>query len=209
LLIIKLFHESKSQAGQESFVLSVLNEKHNGTYLEIGAFDAFENSNTFLLETQFNWSGIAIEIQKRRAKKYNKMRRNKCLSADALTLDYDSVLEASQLGTEIDYLQLDIEPAVNTYTCLSRIPFSKYRFKTITFEHDLYCDIKNRKYQSGALSLLNNYGYVRVVENVKNQGNPFEDWYVHSDHTTFLKNIRNLKNVEWVDLFDTTYRTSQ
>lgn len=55
--------ESHSQAGQDLFVIAMLQGKRNGTFLEIGANHLQGFSNTFLLEKQFGFSGTSIDIQ--------------------------------------------------------------------------------------------------------------------------------------------------
>ena len=50
-----------SEAGQDLFVLAMLNNKQNGTFLEIGAQHPVYYSNTWLLETQYQWSGVSID----------------------------------------------------------------------------------------------------------------------------------------------------
>ena len=52
---IEEISENFSQAYQDMFVLSMLDGKRNGYYLEIGAFDGISLSNTYLLEK--NWMG--------------------------------------------------------------------------------------------------------------------------------------------------------
>jgi FkbM family methyltransferase len=53
--------QSKAQIKQDLFVLSELNFKHNGFFVEFGATDGMSMSNTFLLEKEFNWNGILAE----------------------------------------------------------------------------------------------------------------------------------------------------
>jgi hypothetical protein len=50
----------------------------------------------------------------------------------------------------------------------------------ITYEHDSYAD--GQMYKHKAKELLESHGYTLVVEDVKNVGNPFEDWYVDSTY---------------------------
>lgn len=61
LQILELLPESKSQLRQDIFVLSYLNFKHNGYFVEFGAADGIINSNTYLLEKKFGWRGILSE----------------------------------------------------------------------------------------------------------------------------------------------------
>ena len=52
---------STSQLGQDLEVLKVYTNKENGFFIEIGASDGIELSNTYLLETKYNWKGICCE----------------------------------------------------------------------------------------------------------------------------------------------------
>lgn len=184
---MKLQSRSQSQAGQESFVLSALDFKRDGSFVEVGSWHPRQDSNTHLLEKKYGWRGIAFEIDRGFAKLYNSRRKSHCFCTDATKVDFRSIFHASGMPKTIDYLQLDIEPAENTLSALRRIPFDEFRFSVITFEHDLYRDAENLKVQEQAFELLNAEGYVRVVQNVKYRGMPFEDWYV--DPMTVTKNL--------------------
>ena len=52
---------NKSQFGQDQHVINVFNEKQNGFFIEVGAYDGVSMSNTYLLEYQYGWKGICIE----------------------------------------------------------------------------------------------------------------------------------------------------
>lgn len=56
-----LLKKSRSQLRQDLFVLSELNFKRNGYFVEFGATDGVGLSNTYLLESEYNWSGILAE----------------------------------------------------------------------------------------------------------------------------------------------------
>lgn len=50
-----------SQIGQDLEVLKFYNNKKEGYFIEIGASDGIELSNTYLLEKMYNWKGICVE----------------------------------------------------------------------------------------------------------------------------------------------------
>ncbi|GAB4363582.1 MAG: hypothetical protein Kow0026_28230 [Oricola sp.] len=52
---------SKSQLRQDLFVLSEIGMKRNGFFVEFGATNGVELSNTYLLETRYGWRGILSE----------------------------------------------------------------------------------------------------------------------------------------------------
>ena len=55
---------SKSQIAQDLFVLSQCGFKKNGFFIEFGATDGVELSNSYLLEKNFDWRGILAEPAK-------------------------------------------------------------------------------------------------------------------------------------------------
>lgn len=52
---------SYSQLGQDLRVVEFYKKKENGFFIEIGASDGIQLSNTYLLETQYKWKGICCE----------------------------------------------------------------------------------------------------------------------------------------------------
>ena len=60
--IIPLLSKSRSQLHQDLFVLSETDYKKKGGYfVEFGATNGIDLSNTYLLETEFSWTGILAE----------------------------------------------------------------------------------------------------------------------------------------------------
>lgn len=166
-----------SQAYQDLFVLSVLDGKENGRYVEIGAENPVDINNTFLLEN-FGWDGYSLEISTKYEDDWNKIRKNELIIQDATKFDHSKKLK--DLGWDhIDYLQVDTEPPETTLKCLYKFPFDEVKVSVITYETDVYSgndvpQIESRKY-------LKDLGYELVCSNVCYSGNPFEDWYVHPE----------------------------
>lgn len=174
-------HKNFSQVYQDMFTLSMLNGKKNGTFLEIGGADPFKGNNTALLEKNFDWTGVSLEYDEKFIENYRNNRSAKLLHTDALLLDYEKLLSENFQGNTIDYLQLDIEPARHTYECMLKIPFDKYKFAVITYEHDYYVDI-TKSYREKSREFLTNNGYVLVANDISPDGKSnFEDWWVHPD----------------------------
>ena len=170
-----------SQVYQDIFVLSMLNGKKNGTFLEIGGADPFKGNNTALLEKTFGWNGVSIEYDKKFIENYRNNRTAKLLHTDALGINYKTFLEGNFKGRIIDYLQLDIEPARNTYDCMLKIPFDEYKFAVITYEHDYYVDV-TKSYREKSREFLKSKGYLLIANDISPDGiSNFEDWWVHPD----------------------------
>lgn len=58
---VSLLNLSKSQLRQDLFVLSQLGFKHGGYFVEFGATNGEELSNSWILEKHFGWKGILAE----------------------------------------------------------------------------------------------------------------------------------------------------
>lgn len=191
--------ENFSQAYQDMFVLTMLDGKKNGTYLEVGSGVAKTINNTYLLEKSFDWKGVSIDIQPIMRDSFIKYNRtNKIVIDDALTLNYEQLFIENNFPNQIDYLQLDLEPQYNTLKCLKLIPFDKYRFSVITYETDFYDSTISRdqslRNREESRNILLSHGYELVAGNICNISTTdfFEDWYI--DPKVIDKNIINLFN---------------
>lgn len=59
--LIKYLPLSRAQNRQDMFVLSHLNFKRDGFFIEFGATNGIDHSNTYILEKDFGWTGILAE----------------------------------------------------------------------------------------------------------------------------------------------------
>lgn len=183
--------QNYSQCFQDLFVLSALDGKKKGSFLEVGAFNVSFLSNTNLLEREFDWSGIAIDIDSSISASFSISRpKTKFIVSDALVLNYEELLFDYQ---RIDYLSLDIEPSSQTLSCLKKLPLDKVRFSVITYETDVYDPLTNKEVSESirkeSRDILESKGYILVSGNISNLTDdaPFEDWYL--DGTYFSKDI--------------------
>ena len=195
---------SQSQANQESFVYWVTKKTH-GYYLEIGSYDAFKISNTYILESKLSWKGIGVEIIPKLVEDYNLKRTNKAILADARILDYEELFNNGNFPSVIDYLQVDIEPPRNSYKALRKVLRSSRDFNVITFEHDLYHTKfrlpLNLIWKYKAYFLLRRKGYVLLVSNVTLNKSKFEDWYVHK-LALQGRRYKKLRNIDFKEIFE-------
>jgi FkbM family methyltransferase len=195
---IETIEKNYSQALQDMFVLYCHNGKKNGTYLEVGAAFPYYTSNSALLE-QFGWRGVGLELDPDMVKNYNENRKSKSLLQNALEADYDNLLKEYCGVTDVDYLQVDIKTSEETYKALQRIPFDKYRFAVITYEHDDYVDT-TQSYKQKSRDFLFSKGYVLAVPDVAPiDGYSFEDWWIHPDliDITRVWSMNRLAKIDW------------
>jgi hypothetical protein len=128
-----------SQIGQDRLVLKYLKNKKNGTFVDIGCGFPKHINNTYLLETEFDWDGVSVDLitySEQDGLTWNDFRKTKLVLNDALTINYSTLFKESNLPINIDYLSMDLEPPDLSLECLYKIPFDEYQFNIITFEVD-------------------------------------------------------------------------
>jgi hypothetical protein len=202
LLNYKLIDGSLSQAHQESLVINALQFKKNGWFLEIGAADGLEASNTFLLEKEFGWTGLALEWDTDLHSEYNLHRSTECLCEDATLWDARTSLFSRGFPNQVDYLQIDIDPADQSLKALENLPLEEFRFSVITFEHDYYLSDLSLA-RDASRELLRFHGYHLLVAGVETHGRNFEDWWVDSTLEIMHPLLsRQFENIEASLLFD-------
>lgn len=184
-----------SQAGQDKWVCETLDFKKGGFFVEIGAYDGIQTSNTYVLEKSLGWGGICIEANPSAFSKLQKNRSSINTSVAVSTykgfcgFGSDSII--SNQGTTpcdtlsnilldcgapnyIDYISLDVEGL--EWDILNTFDFNKWKVNLWTIEHNLYCRGAEQKEKIYKTMVLN--GFERVVEDVLADGRlAFEDWY--------------------------------
>lgn len=194
--------EYYSQAGQDKWVIEFFERKQKGFFLDIGAFDGVDISNTYILEKKYKWDGVCIDADPTNFEALKQNRNCRCIhtaiskenklvnfrpggAGGAINEQGNLQIQSRTLADvlkevgapkTIDYISLDIEGA--EYDALLAFPFDEYEFIIMTVEHNLYLgDSANKE---NINRLLTSKGYVLYRENVCNVGNdPFEDWYIN------------------------------
>lgn len=171
-----------SQADQDKFVLSVLNYKKDGYFVEIGSNHPIFMNNTFKLESEYNWKGVLIDYDNKYEDLYKSLRKSNYIIKDASKIDYKELFIKNKFPKNIDYLQIDLDvdnkSTLNTLLLLDNTILSDYIFSVITFEHDIYIgNYYNTREKSREILL--NRGYILVYPDVIHNNRVFEDWYLH------------------------------
>lgn len=181
-----------SQCNQDKFVIQNLALK-NGFWLDIGCRCPIEGNNTYILEKEHQWQGVSIDFDESQIRLWEGVRKTENLIlADALKIDYEKILEKAIAPPVIDYLTIDLEPPCVTLNVLSKIPFNKYEFKVITFEHDGYREeSKTCSVKENSRDFFLKLGYRKVSDQIvesyhKNLSNA-EDWYINPKYLIEIK----------------------
>jgi len=195
-----------SQLGQDLWVLERSQFKRGGYFVEFGATDGVMLSNTWLLETEFDWTGICAEPNPAFLEQLRRNRR--CVVSDACigpvsgetvefiladvygsiasyadsdkhsdkraaylaegnvlqmtTKSLEDLLIEHAAPRDIDYLSIDTEGS--EYDILRSFPFSDWRIRLLTVEHNF------APQRELIHTLLAGYGYRRTEVR-------WDDWY--------------------------------
>ncbi len=102
--------EVKSQSLQDLKALKLLSGKKNGFYVEFGADDGIQNSNTYYLNKKFGWHGILAEPNPNRYLELKKNRSGDFISNALIWNEKDVEFEftvAGQLSTISKFVESD------------------------------------------------------------------------------------------------------
>jgi hypothetical protein len=200
---------SKSQAGQDMFVATVLNGQRNGTFLEIGTNNPVEINNTYMLETEYGWRGLLVDNSFESMLACEKERKSAFQLTDAS--QHQNWIAALQQAEEInhgaslhpprycDYLSLDIDGA--TLECLRNLPLDRLQFRVVTVEHDAYRN--GPIYRQAILDIMYENGYDVLCCDVADAGLSFEAWAVMPElvDMTLANKFRRSQPTEWREFF--------
>jgi hypothetical protein len=197
-------YTSFSQSGQDvmaELTRAFCEVESEPIYLELGSGDPVCGSNSYLLEKQFYWKGISVELNPKLVSQFKEIRSNECINANALIVNYDYIITNSFSTNHINYLSLDIDPAINSLKVLHQIlTLSELRIDFITFEHDAYRSWK----LIPAISryLLKKSGYICLKMNVRARGyGVYEDWWVNKIQTSKGDLHKLRKTADFIEAF--------
>ena len=180
------------QFGQDCFVDKIL-DMDGGFFLDIGAgishqsvdnVPIYSMSNTYWLEDQRNWTGIGIDYDETYINTAKQVRPCKLLCVDLMENNINEILEQNNCPETVDYLSFDVDDAQSKV--FSELDFSKYRFRVVTYEHNLFRgnteehEMSRATFEAlGYKLLFGNVGY--MIENGLAKQRPVEDWYVNAE----------------------------
>ncbi len=112
-LIGKVITNSRSQLGQDIFALVQVGPNRIGFFVEFGATNGLDLSNSFLLESEFGWTGILCEPAKIW---HASLRRNRkaiidtrCVySGSGIALSFSEVSQGAELSTISSFANQDL-----------------------------------------------------------------------------------------------------
>jgi len=184
------------QIMQDFFVNSLL-DMDEGFFLDIGAgTGGIKNksigffSNTYFFENYRSWSGICIDYDKDYIDRAKSERSCISVCCDLMKKNINDVLSENDCPEVIDYISFDVDDA--TEKVMDEIDFDKYKFKAMTFEHNLFQSMDTSdqthtqahkeevvRFYNKSRDLFTSLGYEILCGNVSLPGFGFvEDWYV-------------------------------
>lgn len=190
-----------SEAWQDMFVLTLMDGKTRGTYLEVGSGYPIYANNTYLLEREFGWIGVSIDNQSKFTQKHAIHRSHPAVTIDATSCDYADLLDRCGHQMHLDYLQVDCGDPQTSLAALEKVLSDGLTFKVITFSHYNYKDEGGQTKAAGR-ALMRRLGYRLLVSNVSHEDkDDYEDWFVDAAHfsPSILDSLRDdndkIKNI--------------
>ena len=199
-----LIKDSKSQTAQDIFVLSVFGPSFQGQFVEAGACDGEQASNTLLLEQKFGWSGILVEpndywrdrglVKKRESHWFHG-----CLAGTVGHVEFVNYHAPELSGIKSHFRKRKknqgtekLKESINIVTLMAKFNMSRIDYLSLDTEgseYEILEAINLAKNQIGVITVEHNFnytnrekifahltkfGYQRVFTSLSNQ----DDWYV-------------------------------
>lgn len=207
-MLLRYLRESKSQLRQDLFVLSELGFKRNGYFVEFGATNGIDLSNTHLLEKSFGWAGILAEparcwhseLRKNRTaqietqcvwkESHSTLSFNEVANAEYSTIDTYSNLDlhkkTRQNGTSYDVKTISLNDLLSKHGAPRLIDYLS--IDTEGSEFEILSNFDFQKHHFKVITCEHNFTPMRekIQELLEKQGysrkfehlSKFDDWYV-------------------------------
>jgi FkbM family methyltransferase len=207
---------SHAQYAQDLFVLSMLKFKKRGYFVEFGATNGYHLSNTYLLEKEFEWTGIVAEPSQYW---HTELRRNRNCSVDTRCVWSETGIELTFAEAEDKVLSSIAEFRDADLHAAARKSTNDYPVESISLEHLLdqhssplfidYLSIDTEgsefeilrtfpfnKYKVGIITVEHNWTALRIdIQQLLNKNgfkrvyetvSQCDDWYVNEENLNQL-----------------------
>ena len=206
-LLLQFNGSSKSQIKQDIFVLSETGFKKNGYFVEFGATDGVTLSNTYLLETKFDWKGIVAEPLK---SKYSLLIKNRTCHVEDLCVWSESgkILEFNEtLNSDLSTIK---EFSSSDFHSEARKGGDIFNVKTISL-YDLlekynapkYIDYLSIDTEGSEYEILKNFDFEKYVFKIitceHNHTDMREKIYTLLTNNGYVRKYENLS--QWDDWY--------
>lgn len=207
-LLLQYLRKSRSQYRQDLFVLSQLDFKRGGYFVEFGATNGIDLSNTYILEKEFGWNGILAEPARcwhralctnRRAhietscvwnESDSVLRFNEVDNADLSTIDSFSgtafYREARRKGKLYDVKTISLNDLLSKYAAPTQIDYLS--IDTEGSEFEILKSFDFSRHQFRVITCEHNFAPMRqkIFSLLSSNGyvrqfeelSRFDDWYV-------------------------------
>jgi FkbM family methyltransferase len=203
---------AKSQLGQDILALSVNGIKKNGFFVEFGATDGVELSNTFILEKKFGWTGILCEPgrvwHKDLARNRNCLIDTRCVANQSDEFIDFAQAPNAMLSTIVDFQGTDLHAEARANSLVYQVKTVSLRDLLRTYnapfeidflsidtegsEYSILRDFDFGEYRFNVICVEHNYTSSRDklfdllasngYKRVYRELSKFDDWYVRSEY---------------------------
>jgi FkbM family methyltransferase len=203
IILIKKHKLSYSQIYQDLFAYHFSNQKKGGFFVEVGAADGINISNTYLLEKKFGWNGIICEpnpihklsnLSNRKATLNTNIIDYKDSNKKYFYINYDtfnsSIMKNIKYKKKIYLKALSLNSLLNKYKTPKTIDYisidtegneysilKKFNFKKYDVKIFTIEHNFNNSKRNSILKVMKKNNYLRVLKNLSYM----DDWYIKKD----------------------------
>jgi hypothetical protein len=192
---------SKSQNAQDLLVLHLLKFKRDGFFVEFGATDGVELSNTFILEKNFNWGGILSEPaqiwRSRLVSSRNSFIDFRCVdSVSGKSVQFSQTKSFATHSGISEFIEKDFESA------------KRYKVETVSLLDllDHYCaptviDYLSVDTEGSEFSIMENYDFskyrfriVTIEHNLRQDADKLKDLFIRNGYFHVFQELSDVEH---------------